>query len=132
MHGGKRRARERKPLPAWGGWEIITKKLTGELPMGASAPNPVLQKYIDNSWELLQVLKQSFAGIVFLLIGAICLYSSMSAKTDWKILGLGLGAMALAILFFKWCAEAATRLRSTAKASNSISSDRSTAHELRG
>ncbi|MFV0370676.1 MAG: hypothetical protein ACK5JI_03415 [Azonexus sp.] len=24
------------------GWEIITKKLTGELPMGASAPNPVL------------------------------------------------------------------------------------------
>jgi hypothetical protein len=123
---------EVETIARMGGWEIITKRLTGELSMGAGAPSPALQKYIDKSWKLLQVLNNGFAGIIFLLVGALCLYSSMSAKTDWRILGLGLGAMALAILFFKGCTEAANRLRSTTKASNSISSDRSTAHELRG
>lgn len=73
--------------------------------MGADAPNATTRKAIGGGWEILRALQRGFGAVVYLLLGGICLYGTAMSELDWKIFGVGVGALALAALLFKWAAR---------------------------
>jgi hypothetical protein len=65
------------------------------------------------------VVKHRFGCLFFLVIGGLCLYACADSTLDVKILGLGVGAMALSLLLLKWCVDATRRLWSIHKTAES-------------
>lgn len=98
------------------GLELAAAKLTGAIPMGIDAPTKGLRKAIGGGWELLALLKYGFGALFFLVIGIAGCYFGVRETFDVKVVGFGIGSLALSILLARWALHAARNLRAIAKA----------------
>ena len=94
--------------------QMTAGKLTGRVPLGATAPNKTVRKALAGGGELLAVIKYGLIGALLTLMGLLMLWACI---TPWNLKGVvfGAGMLFLGIWCLKTSVQAFRNLRSISK-----------------
>lgn len=98
------------------GLAMAAGKLSGRIPMGADAPSKTMRKAIGGGGELLELLRSGFFGVLGLILGPLFIWVGVQGVVAWNLIGIGAGALLVALLCLRSAVRAFRNLRTISRA----------------
>ena len=96
--------------------QMTADKLTGRVPLGATAQNKTIRKTIAGGSALLGVVKFAFLGIILAPLGALLLVFSFVGSFQWKSAAISAVITLLGVWSLKTAWRSYRNLRTISKA----------------